>query len=201
MSMAFGSPSGSPDPFSDLFNRFFGMSPASSPPAVQRVPIGRLLTEPARELLDAAAGRAVQDGTSDLDTEHLLWAATQVEPTRRLLARAGVDPDALGERIAKVLPRESQEPSSEPGLTPAAKRTLALAHARSQAAEVSYIGPEHILGALLGDADSGASRFLRAQDMDVSELRGMTDRAAGARAPRAPGRRNRPQRWTSSAGT
>ncbi len=92
MSMAFGSPSGSPDPFSDLFNRFFGMSPASSPPAVQRVPIGRLLTEPARELLDAAAGRAVQDGTSDLDTEHLLWAATQVEPTRRLLARAGVDP-------------------------------------------------------------------------------------------------------------
>ncbi|MER7748827.1 ATP-dependent Clp protease ATP-binding subunit [Streptomyces bacillaris] len=179
MSMAFGSPSGSPDPFSDLLNRFFGMSPASSPPAVQRVPIGRLLTEPARELLDAAAGRAVQDGTSDLDTEHLLWAATQVEPTRRLLARAGVDPDALGERIAKVLPRESQEPSSEPGLTPAAKRTLALAHARSQAAEVSYIGPEHILGALLGDAGSGASRFLRAQDMDVSELRDMADRAAG----------------------
>ncbi|MFT9667593.1 ATP-dependent Clp protease ATP-binding subunit [Streptomyces rhizosphaericola] len=179
MSMAFGSPSGSPDPFSDLLNRFFGMSPASSPPAVQRVPIGRLLTEPARELLDAAAGRAVQDGTSDLDTEHLLWAATRVEPTRRLLARAGVDPDALGERIARVLPRESQEPSSEPGLTPAAKRTLALAHARSQAAEVSYIGPEHILGALLGDADSGASRFLRAQDMDVSELRGMADRAPG----------------------
>lgn len=25
---------GSPDPFSDMLNRFFGMSPASSPPAV-----------------------------------------------------------------------------------------------------------------------------------------------------------------------
>ncbi|MFC9175310.1 ATP-dependent Clp protease ATP-binding subunit [Streptomyces sp. NPDC057107] len=175
MSMAFGSPSGPPDPFSDLLNRFFGMSPASSPPAVQRVPIGRLLTEPSRELLDAAARRASEDGTSDLDTEHLLWAATQVEPTRRLLAQAGVDPERLGDRIAEVLPRESQEPSSEPGLTPAAKRTLALAHARSQAAEVSYIGPEHILGALLGDADSGASRFLRAQDLDTSKLNGMTD--------------------------
>ncbi|MFH8483376.1 ATP-dependent Clp protease ATP-binding subunit [Streptomyces sp. NPDC018055] len=175
MSMAFGSPSGPPDPFSDLLNRFFGMSPASSPPAVQRVPIGRLLTEPSRELLDAAARRAAEDGTSDLDTEHLLWAATQVEPTRRLLAQAGVDPERLGDRIAEVLPRESQEPSSEPGLTPAAKRTLALAHARSQAAEVSYIGPEHILGALLGDADSGASRFLRAQDLDTSKLNGMTD--------------------------
>ncbi|WP_334662724.1 ATP-dependent Clp protease ATP-binding subunit [Streptomyces cyaneofuscatus] len=187
MSMAFGSPSGSPDPFSDLLNRFFGMSPASSPPAVQRVPIGRLLTESSRELLDAAARRAVQDGTSDLDTEHLLWAATQVEPTRRLLAQAGVDPGHLGDRIAEVLPRESQEPSSEPGLTPAAKRTLALAHARSQAAEVSYIGPEHILGALLADADSGASRFLRAEDLDVGELRGATGRASGANGAPAGG--------------
>lgn len=42
MSMAFGSPLGPSDPFSDLLNRFFGMSPASSPPAMQRVPIGRL---------------------------------------------------------------------------------------------------------------------------------------------------------------
>ncbi|MEW2070712.1 AAA family ATPase [Streptomyces sp. NPDC007346] len=179
MSMAFGSPSGSPDPFSEMLNRFFGMSPASSPPAVQRVPVGRLLTEPSRDLLDAAAGRAVQDGTTDLDTEHLLWAATQVEPTRGLLAQAGVDPEQLGERIAEVLPRESEEPSSRPGLTPAAKRTLALAHARSQAAGISYIGPEHILGALLGDAGSGASRFLRAEDPDVSRLRGMTDQAVG----------------------
>ncbi|MFF6791906.1 ATP-dependent Clp protease ATP-binding subunit [Streptomyces filamentosus] len=178
MSMAFGSPFGPSDPFGDLLNRFFGMSPASSPPAVQRVPIGRLLTESSHELLNAAARKAVEDGTSDLDTEHLLWAATQVEPTRRLLARAGVDPDELAGKIAKVLPEESEEPSAEPGLTPAAKRTLALAHATSQASGVSYIGPEHILDALLGDADSGASRFLRAEDLDVSRLRGAADQAA-----------------------
>ncbi|MEU2503139.1 AAA family ATPase [Streptomyces sp. NPDC007863] len=189
MSMAFGSSFGPSDPFGDLLNRFFGMSPASSPPAVQRVPIGRLLTESSHELLNTATAKAVADGTTDLDTEHLLWATTQVEPTRRLLARSGVDPDELADRIAKVLPREAAEPSAEPGLTPAAKRTLALAHATSQAAGVSYIGPEHILGALLGDADSGASRFLRAEDLDVTKLRGMTDQAARggeATAPAAP---------------
>ncbi|MEU2660334.1 AAA family ATPase [Streptomyces sp. NPDC007325] len=189
MSMAFGSPFGPSDPFGDLLNRFFGMSPASSPPAVQRVPIGRLLTESSHELLNTATRKAVEDGTTDLDTEHLLWAATQVEPTRRLLARAGVDPDALADKIAKVLPQEAAEPSAEPGLTPAAKRTLALAHATSQAAGVSYIGPEHILGALLGDADSGASRFLRAEDLDVSKLRGTTDQAVrggDTTAPAAP---------------
>ncbi|MFE7357762.1 ATP-dependent Clp protease ATP-binding subunit [Streptomyces sp. NPDC057543] len=180
MSMAFGSPFGSADPFSDLLNRFFGMSPGTSPPAVQRVPIGRLLTESSHELLNTATRKAVEDGTSDLDTEHLLWAATQVDPARRLLAEAGVDTEALAAHIAEVLPRESGEPSAEPGLTPAAKRTLAAAYADSQAAGVSYIGPEHILGALLGDPESGATRFLRAEDLDVQQLRGLTERATRA---------------------
>ncbi|MFD8211800.1 ATP-dependent Clp protease ATP-binding subunit [Streptomyces sp. NPDC059695] len=192
MSMAFGSPFGSSDPFSDLFDRFFGMSPASSPPAVQRVPIGRLLTESSHELLNTAARKADADGSSDLDTEHLLWAATQVEPTRRLLSQGGVNPDKLAEQLAEVLPRESAEPSAEPGLTPAAKRTLATAHAYSQAAGVSYIGPEHILSALLGDADSGASRFLRAEDLDVKRLRGLTDQAARPEQGGAPAAAKQP---------
>ncbi|MFC8969025.1 ATP-dependent Clp protease ATP-binding subunit [Streptomyces sp. NPDC057094] len=169
---------GSSDPFGELLNRFFGMSPASSPPAVQRVPIGRLLTESSQELLNLAAQRAMEDGTSDLDTEQLLWAATKVEPSRSLLAQAGVDPDALAAQLAEVLPREASEPSSEPGLTPAAKRTLATAYARSQASGVSYIGPEHILGALLGDADSGAAQLLRADGQDAQKLAGLTERAA-----------------------
>ncbi|MFE6782625.1 MULTISPECIES: ATP-dependent Clp protease ATP-binding subunit [unclassified Streptomyces] len=178
MSMAFGSPFGSSDPFSDMLNRFFGMSPASSPPAVQRVPIGRLLTESSHELLNLAARKAVEDGTSDLDTEHLLWAATQVDPSRRLLSQVGVDPEALAAQLDRVLPRESGEPSSEPGLTPAAKRTLAAAYGRSQETGVSYIGPEHILAALLDDSDSGATRLLGADDHDVKKLRGLTDQAA-----------------------
>lgn len=87
MSMAFGSPFGSSDPFSEMLDRFFGTSPASSPPAVQRVPIGRLLTESSHELLGLATQKATENGTSDLDTEHLLWAATQVDPARQLLTR------------------------------------------------------------------------------------------------------------------
>ncbi|MFE3068455.1 ATP-dependent Clp protease ATP-binding subunit [Streptomyces sp. NPDC059247] len=178
MSMAFGSPLGSSDPFNDMLNRFFGMSPASSPPAVQRVPIGRLLTESSHELLGLATRKAEEDGTSDLDTEHLLWAATQVDPSRRLLSQVGVDPEALAAQLDAVLPRESGEPSSEPGLTPAAKRTLAAAYGRSRQAGVSYIGPEHILAALLDDSDSGATRLLGADGQDVEKLRGLTDRAA-----------------------
>ncbi|KUN09558.1 Clp protease [Streptomyces yokosukanensis] len=190
MSMSFGAPFGSSDPFSELFNRFFGTSPASSPPAVQRVPIGRLLTDSSQELLSLAAQRAVEDGTSDLDTEHLLWAATKVEPSRRLLSQVGIDPDALAAEIAKILPRESGEPSAQPGLTPAAKRTLGAAYAQSQAAGVSYIGPEHILGALLGDSDTGAAKLLRAEGKDTQRLADLTEQAA--RADALPAERKQP---------
>ncbi|RVU17657.1 ATP-dependent Clp protease ATP-binding subunit [Streptomyces antnestii] len=178
MSMSFGSDFGSSDPFGELFNRFFGMSPASSPPAVQRVPIGRLLTDSSQELLNLAARKAVEDGTQDLDTDHLLWATTKVDPTRKLLSQIGVDPDALATEVAAVLPQESGQPSAEPGLTPAAKRTLQAAYSHSQAAGASYIGPEHILAALLDGSDSGAARLLRAQGMDPERLEGLADQTA-----------------------
>jgi ATP-dependent Clp protease ATP-binding subunit ClpC len=79
-----------------------------------------------------------------------------------------------------VLPRESGEPSAEPGLTPAAKRALATAYARSQAAGVSCTGPEHILGALLDGAGTGAARLLKAEGEDAGKPAGLTERAARA---------------------
>ncbi|ATL32780.1 ATP-dependent Clp protease ATP-binding subunit [Streptomyces formicae] len=171
---------GGPDPFSELLNRFFGTSPASSPPQVQRVPIGRLLTDSARELIGLATTRAADDGSADLDTEHLLWAATQVDPARSLLAQAGADPDQLGKAIADALPGASEVPSAEPRLTPAAKRVLMAAFERSQAAGVSYIGPEHILAALLGTPDSGAARTLASQGVDADRLGHGTEAATRA---------------------
>ncbi|MEU6389152.1 ATP-dependent Clp protease ATP-binding subunit [Streptomyces sp. NPDC046939] len=151
------SPFGSGDPFSDLFNRFFGTSPAASPPAVQRVPIGRLLSDASQELLATAGGRAAEDG-ADLDTVHLLWAATQVDPGRQLLAQAGADPDALADQVEQSLPTGGTV--EEPRLTPAAKRALLRAHAKSQEAGASYIGPEHILAAVVEDPSSGAAGVL-----------------------------------------
>ncbi|MFJ2861474.1 ATP-dependent Clp protease ATP-binding subunit [Kitasatospora sp. NPDC087314] len=155
-------PFGSNDPFSDLLSRFFGMSPMASPPAVQRVPIGRLLSESSQELLGLAAQRASEDGSSDLDTGHLAWAATRVEPSRRMLERAGIDPDQLAGDLERSLPSGgSATVDGQPALTPSAKRALLAAHARSQAAGASYIGPEHILGALLDQERSGAGTALR----------------------------------------
>ncbi|MFI9227177.1 ATP-dependent Clp protease ATP-binding subunit [Streptomyces rimosus] len=163
------SPFGSGDPFSDLFNRFFGTSPAASPPAVQRVPIGRLLSDAAQELLATAGGRAAEDG-ADLDTVHLLWAAAQADPGRRLLAQAGADPDALVAQVEQSLP--AGDGVEEPRLTPAAKRALLRAHAKSQEAGASYIGPEHILAAVVEDPSSGAAGMLGPEGAGARRDRG-----------------------------
>ncbi|MFJ8728483.1 ATP-dependent Clp protease ATP-binding subunit [Streptomyces bauhiniae] len=182
---AFGS-FGSSDPFSDLLNRFFGMSTASSPPAVQRVPVGRLLTDSARELIARASQRAAEDGSEDLDTEHLLWAATQVEPSRTLLARSGTDPDNLAKELEAALPSGSGTPSAEPGLTPAAKRVLIGAHARSQATGASYIGPEHILQALLDPGNDQAASVARNLGVDTDRVARDAGSAAKAEARQEP---------------
>src|SRR5215469_2640361 len=84
-------------PFDDLFARFFSGSLPQGP--VRRIDIGQLLTEQARDLVRDAAGAAGQWGDADLDTDHLLWAATQQEPVRRLLVAAGADPDAIAHDI------------------------------------------------------------------------------------------------------
>ncbi|MGP3970797.1 ATP-dependent Clp protease ATP-binding subunit [Streptomyces sp. 6N223] len=171
----------SPDPFAELLNRFLGMAPGAAPPAVQRVPIGRLLSDAGRELIARAARRAAEDGSTDLDTEHLLWAATQVEPSRGQIGRAGVDPDELAGTLAaslRAIPGEEGDeapsPAGERRLTPAAKRALSAAHGRSQAAGDSYIGPEHILAALVADPGSGAGRVLREARLDTDRMTRIT---------------------------
>jgi ATP-dependent Clp protease ATP-binding subunit ClpC len=153
----FGSGESGASPFDDFFNRYFG---GSAPRPPRRVDIGALLTEQARELLRDAANQAAQWGDPDLDTDHLLWAATKQEPTRRLLTAAGADPGAIARDIES---RAQRGPAREvaPSLTPSAKRALLDARQISRALGSSYIGPEHLLFALAVNPESAAGRQLR----------------------------------------
>jgi ATP-dependent Clp protease ATP-binding subunit ClpC len=154
----FGSGEFGASPFDDFFSRYFGGSVPQRQP--RRVDIGQLLTEQARELLRDAATQAAQWGDSDLDTDHLLWAATKEEPTRRLLTAAGADPGAIARDIES---RAQRGPAREeaPSLTPSAKRALLDARQISRAFGTSYIGPEHLLFALAVNPESAAGRQLR----------------------------------------
>ncbi|MFG2964775.1 ATP-dependent Clp protease ATP-binding subunit [Streptomyces sp. NPDC048288] len=145
--------------FDELMSRFFGGSGPGTPARrPQRVDIGSLLSERARELVAEARDLAAVEGSEELDARHLLAAATTHDSTRRLLAEAGADPDQLRERLtAGHGGGEKTEPTA---LTPAAKRALLDAYQVSRAEGASYIGPEHLLRALAANPESTAGRAL-----------------------------------------
>ncbi|MEU2778463.1 ATP-dependent Clp protease ATP-binding subunit [Streptomyces sp. NPDC007162] len=153
------------DPFGEFLARFFGGGGPRQGP--RQIDIGRLLSQPARELVRDAAQYAAEHGSRDLDTEHLLRAALAAEPTRSLLSRSGADPDSLAHQIddragpVQHPPGETPPPTSL-SLTPAVKRALLDAHDLARAGGAGYIGPEHVLGALAANPDSAAGHILNA---------------------------------------
>ncbi|GEC03427.1 ATPase AAA [Streptomyces spinoverrucosus] len=164
MTSGFPGPEGmNPDPFGEFLARFFG----GPRPGPRQIDIGRLLSQPARDLVRGAAQYAAEHGSRDLDTQHLLRAALASEPTRSLLSRAGADPDTLAseidERSGPVQhPQGEVPPPTSLSLTPAVKRALLDAHDLARASGTGYIGPEHVLSALAANPDSAAGHILNA---------------------------------------
>ncbi|NJC83195.1 ATP-dependent Clp protease ATP-binding subunit [Planosporangium mesophilum] len=176
--------------FDDFLARFLSGSQSTQQP-MQRVDITRMMSQEARELLATAAAKAADLGSSDLDTEHLLWAAAHREPLRQLLERAGVDPDELAQEIERRGRRNGPR-NVVPALTPAAKRALLQAHQISRALGASYLGPAHILLALSLNPESEGGRMLNERGATPESLqRAATERAAPAPGP-GPGPQEHP---------
>jgi ATP-dependent Clp protease ATP-binding subunit ClpC len=181
----FGSDDFGASPFDEFFARFFGDAVTRRP--VRRIDIGELMTEQARELLRDAATQAAEWGDPDLDTDHLLWAATRQDSTHRMLEAAGADPDEIGRQIESNAVR-GQVRGEPPSLTPSAKRALLDARQISRAAGSSYIGPEHLLFALAINPESAAGRILGDEHITPEALQG----AAGGGGGPGRGRSNTP---------
>jgi ATP-dependent Clp protease ATP-binding subunit ClpC len=160
-------PGGYGSPFDEFFARYGAGGGAGRPR--QRIDITQFLSEHARELINSAARRAAETGSADLDTDHLLWAMAEEEPTRQLIGRTGADPAHLRDQLDRLHP--GGEPRAEPpSLTPAAKRALLDAHQISRALGSTYIGPEHLLFALALNPDSPGGRLLRSMNVTPETL-------------------------------
>ncbi len=174
MSGGFYGPEGF-SPFDEFLARIFGAGGTARPG--QRIDITRLMSGPARQLLGAAAAQVAELGGTDLDTEHLLWAAATLEPARQLLTRAGAEPAVLTSEIEageRQRGRTGQAGGAaefqRPRLTPGAKRALLDAHQISRSLGSTYIGPEHIVLALALNAESAAGQLLSAQRVTPEAL-------------------------------
>ncbi|MEV0709422.1 ATP-dependent Clp protease ATP-binding subunit [Nocardia aurea] len=147
--------------FDDIFQRFFGPGSTAEPP-VQRIDLGRLMTDNAKLLVNTARETALDWGNPEVTPEHLLYAATEAEPGRSILAELGQDPDKIAEQMRTISDTgQAAEPADGTlTLSPAAKLALRAAQRSAAEAGSSYIGPEHILLGVASSPDSPAAQVL-----------------------------------------
>mgnify|MGYP002759336160 CR=1 FL=1 len=159
----FGSDPFSNDAFGDIFNRFFGSS--GSRPQVQRVDVNRLFSDDTKRLVSTAAQAAVEWGNAEITPEHLLYGATQVEPSRSIIEQTGLDPDTVASQMQAISGVDSGASASgddSPGLSPASRQALRNAQQQAARANVGYVGPEHVLlGIAMLPSDIPAARLLK----------------------------------------
>ena len=163
--------------FDDFFSRFSEPAggPASAAPtgrsAVEQVDVTTLFSDATRELLQRAATTAVEWGSLDLDTDHLLRAALEDEVVVHVLEQVGADPKSVAAQIEEEAERGKPTDVS-PSLSPDAKRAILAGYEEAREVGASYIGPEHILLALARDEDTGAGEILQRFGLNHTKLRG-----------------------------
>jgi ATP-dependent Clp protease ATP-binding subunit ClpC len=179
--------------FDDFFSDFFsdarrggdgGSGRVAAPQRqVERVDVTEFFSDATRELLQRAAQTALEWGSLDLDTDHLLYAALQDDVVRHVLQQVDVDPQAIAAQVEEEADKAARTDVA-PSLSPDAKAALLAAYEESRELGVSYVGPEHVLLALARDTESEAGRLLERFGVSHTKLRGSVIRGvepSGAR--------------------
>ena len=145
MSSRFG---GGSSLFDDFFSDFFadrgsaggGARRTAAPQQVERVDVTQFFSDATRELLQRAAQTAVEWGSLDLYSDHLLYAALQDDVVRHVLREIDADPGAIAAEIEEEADK-AQRTDVSPSLSPDAKAALLAAYDESRELESSYVGP------------------------------------------------------------
>jgi len=175
--------------FDDFFSDFFGEGGgpgarrAAPQRQVERVDVTQFFSDATRELLQRAAQTALEWGSLDLDTDHLLYAALQDDVVRHVLRQVDADPEAIAAQVEEEAER-AERTDVAPSLSPDAKAALLAAYEESRELESSYVGPEHVLLALARDEESQAGQLLQRFGLTHTKLRGAVIRGVEGGTPR-----------------
>ncbi len=176
--------------FDDFFSDFFGDGPTAGrlgaptqQRQVERVDVTQFFSDATRELLRRAAQTAVEWGSLDLDSDHLLCAALQDDVVRHILDQIDADPQAIAAQLEEEAEKGGRTDVS-PSLSPDAKAALLAAYDESRELGSSYVGPEHVLLALARDAETAAGDLLERFGISHTKLRGAVIRGVEGGAPK-----------------
>jgi ATP-dependent Clp protease ATP-binding subunit ClpC len=181
--------------FDDFFSDFFDQGraggqagPGSTPSPsqqrqVERVDVTQFFSDATRQLLQRAAQTAVEWGSLDLDSDHLLYAALQDDVVRHVLDQIDADPEAIAAQVEEEAEKGGRADVS-PSLSPDAKAALLAAYEESRELGSSYVGPEHVLLALARDTETAAGDLLDRFGISHTKLRGAVIRGVEGGVPR-----------------
>jgi ATP-dependent Clp protease ATP-binding subunit ClpC len=172
--------------FSDFFDDFGGRRAAGRAGAattprrrIEQTDVTEYFSDAMRRLLQRAAQKALEWGSLDLDSDHLLWAALQDDVARHVLGQVGADANAIAQQVEDEADK-AERTDVAPSLSPDAKAVLLAAYDESRQLGASYVGPEHVLLALALDADDPAGRLLSRFGVTHTKLRGAVIRGVEA---------------------
>ncbi|MGZ4190050.1 MAG: ATP-dependent Clp protease ATP-binding subunit [Actinomycetota bacterium] len=169
------SPFGGSGLFDDFLSGFFdeggARRPAPAREPVEQVDVTQLFSDATRELLQRAAQTAVDWGSLDLDTDHLMYAAMDDDVVRHVLENAGADPKSVAAQIEDEA-QKGKSTGVAPSLSPDAKRAILAAYDEARELGASYVGPEHIVLAMARDEEGEAGDVLRRFGLSHTKLRG-----------------------------
>jgi ATP-dependent Clp protease ATP-binding subunit ClpC len=170
--------------FDDFFSDFFSDGEGRARPAApaqrrESIDVTQFFSDATRELLQRAARTALDWGSLDLDTDHLLHAALQDGVVRHVLQQIDADPDAIAAQVEEEA-EKGQRTDVSPSLAPDAKAALLAAYEESRELGASYVGPEHVLLALARDGETVAGQVLQRFGVTHTRLRGAVIRGVEA---------------------
>jgi len=156
----------SDDFFGDLFNNLFG----GEPRVQERVDVQDFLSQSAQEVLQKAANYAREFDSLNIDTEHLLLALIDDALVKNILNKLKVSETEIKSELEKNI-KKGAGPVGELEYSPRMKRVLDFALPEAQNLQHNYVGPEHLLLALIQEGEGIGARILKKQKIDYEKLR------------------------------
>lgn len=141
----------------------------------ESIDLEQYLSDHTKDVIQKAAKTAVSLGRREVDTEHLLYALTESDVIQEILKQFKLKDDDIRGYIDANAPKGEKPPEDqeriELSVSPRVKQVLGNALQSSQELGHSYVGPEHLLVALVQEDEGMAGEILRRYGLTTESLR------------------------------
>jgi len=152
-------------------------------PHPQVVNIDQYLSEHTKKLLQNASQAALKFNRKEVCTEHLLYAISDSEVVKEICRQFNINSEEMKNYIEDSNPKSSKktQKNDEPveRISPAVKNVFQLAFKVASELGHSYIGPEHLLVALIEEEHSFAGDLLQKYGLTPESVRQKIIRVVG----------------------